>query len=75
MHEEYIARTSKYYKDCSSVKLVKITPFLVFPTSSFLSEVCTRRIFFICLYQNRTGYALSTIISVFKIGVLVFLLK
>lgn len=43
---EYIARTNKYYKDCSKVKLLKIIPFLVFRTSSFLSEVCTVRIIF-----------------------------
>lgn len=72
---EYNARTGKYYKYCSKVELLKIIPFLVSHISSFPGEVHTVRIILIFLYQNRTGSALSIIISFFKICMLIFLLK
>lgn len=35
LYVEYNARTGKYYKDCSNVKLLKITPFFVSHISSW----------------------------------------
>lgn len=67
LYVEYNARTGKHCKDRSMMEILKVVPFLALCISSFPGEVHTVRITSISPCQNRTGSALSIIISFFKI--------